>query len=131
MTDYRNAGQPKLIADLNINDRYNDIGQPVMKTLPNGVNVIRQNGDDIFFSGAGSTPDGDRPFFRRMNLNTLKTEEIFRSGIEEYETFAAYDRRQRNEIPYAKRIRRCTVQPLHTAGLPSRTNLHGDCGQSK
>jgi len=89
MTDYRNAGQPKLIADLNINDRYNDIGQPVMKTLPNGANVIRQNGDEIFFSGVGSTPDGDRPFLRRMNLSTLKTEEIFRSGIEEYETFAA------------------------------------------
>lgn len=88
MTDYRNPSERKLIADLNINDRYNDIGQPVMRTLPNGVSVIRQNGDEIFFSGVGSSPDGDRPFFRRMNLTTLKTEEIFRSGVEEYETFA-------------------------------------------
>lgn len=87
MTDYRNPQNVKLISDLNINDRYNDIGQPVTKVLPNGNSVIRMNGDDIFLTGAGSSPDGDRPFFRRMNLNTLKTEEIFRSGIEEYETF--------------------------------------------
>ncbi|HEV8592433.1 MAG TPA: prolyl oligopeptidase family serine peptidase, partial [Pyrinomonadaceae bacterium] len=64
------------------------IGQPVMKTLLNGVSVIRQNGDTIFMTGTGASPDGDRPFFRRFNLKTLKAEEIFRSGTDEYETFA-------------------------------------------
>lgn len=87
MTDYRNPAQVKLISDLNINDRYNDIGTPVTKVLPNGSNVIRQNGDDIFLSGIGASPDGDRPFFRRMNLKTLKTDEIFRSGTEQFEGF--------------------------------------------
>jgi dipeptidyl aminopeptidase/acylaminoacyl peptidase len=57
--------------------------------LPSGPLVVRQNGDNIFLSGAGSSPQGDRPFFRRMNLNTLKTEEIFRAGTEEYEAFVA------------------------------------------
>jgi dipeptidyl aminopeptidase/acylaminoacyl peptidase len=87
MTDYRNPSNVKMISDLNVNDRYNDIGNPVTKLLPNGSSVIRQNGDDIFLTGAGASPEGDRPFFRRMNLKTLKTEEIFRSGAEDYETF--------------------------------------------
>jgi dipeptidyl aminopeptidase/acylaminoacyl peptidase len=87
MTDYRNPSSVKLISDLNVDDRYNDIGSPITKTLANGSNVIRQNGDDIFLTGTGASPDGDRPFFRRMNLKTLKTEEIFRSGTEDYEAF--------------------------------------------
>lgn len=89
MTDYRNPANVKMISDLNVSDRYNDIGQPVMKMLANGKNVIRQNGDEIFLSGAGASPEGDRPFLRRMNLKTLKTDEIFRSGTEEYEAFVA------------------------------------------
>ncbi len=88
MTDYRNPAMSKMIVDLNTRDRYNDIGQPVMKTLPNGASVVRQNGDFIFLSGAGASPDGDRPFFRRMNLKTLQTQEVWRSGVEEYASFA-------------------------------------------
>ncbi len=87
MADYRSSSNVKMISDLSVNDRYNDIGTPVTKILPNGNSVIRQNGDDIFLTGAGSSPEGDRPFFRRMNLKTLKTEEIFRSGTEIYESF--------------------------------------------
>ena len=89
MTDYRNPSNVKLISDLNINDRYNDIGQPVTKILPNGSNVVRQNGDDIFLSGTGASPDGDRPFLRRMNLKTLEKIELFRSGKDVYESFVA------------------------------------------
>jgi dipeptidyl aminopeptidase/acylaminoacyl peptidase len=87
MTDYRNPSSKTLVSDLNVNDRYNDIGQPVSKLLPNGRNVIRQNGDEIFLTGTGASPQGDRPFFRRMNLKTLKTVEIWRSGNDEYEAF--------------------------------------------
>lgn len=87
-TDYRNPSSVSLISDLNVSDRYNDIGNPVTKQLPNGGNVIRQNGDHIFLSGAGASDDGDRPFFRRMNLKTREITEIFRAGTEEYEAFA-------------------------------------------
>lgn len=87
MTDYRNPSSVRLVSDTNVNDRYNDIGTPVLKILPNGSSVIRQNGDEVFLTGAGASPQGDRPFFRRMNLKTLKTDEIFRSSPEEYETF--------------------------------------------
>ncbi|MEP6703262.1 MAG: prolyl oligopeptidase family serine peptidase, partial [Acidobacteriota bacterium] len=87
MTDYRNPSNVKLVSDLNVNDRYNDIGTPITKLLPNGKSVMRQNGDGIFLSGVGSSPEGDRPFFRRMNLQTLKTDDIFRSRGQDYEAF--------------------------------------------
>lgn len=87
--DYRNPSSPKLISDLNVNDRYNAIGTPVTRVLPNGGEVVRQSGDSIFLTGAGASPDGDRPFLRKLNLKTLDTVELFRSGKDEYETFLA------------------------------------------
>ncbi|MBS1795705.1 MAG: S9 family peptidase [Acidobacteria bacterium] len=87
--DYRNPGAPKMLSDLNVNDRYNSLGQPVTKRLPNGYGVIQQSGDSIFLTGPGASPDGDRPFLRRMNLKDLSMQEIFRSGKDAYESFVA------------------------------------------
>lgn len=89
MMDYRGSSTPKLISDLNVRDRYNDIGQPVTKQLPNGKSVIQQTGDSIYLSGQGSSAEGDRPFLRKMNLETLKTDEIFRSSNDKHESFVA------------------------------------------
>jgi dipeptidyl aminopeptidase/acylaminoacyl peptidase len=87
--NFNDPSAPKLISDLNVNDRYNDIGTPVLKTLPSGKSVIQQNGDFIYLSGSGASSEGDRPFLRRMNLQTLKAEEIWRSGNTEFESFVA------------------------------------------
>jgi len=89
MMDYRSNNAPKLVSDLNTGDRYNDIGSPVLKTLPNGQRVIEQMGDSIYLSGNGASPEGDRPFLRRMNLTDLKTDEIFRSDNASFESFVA------------------------------------------
>ena len=87
ITDYRNPTNVKLVSDLNTRDRYNELGQPVMTTRRDGV--ILQSGDYIFLTGNGASPDGDRPFLRRMNLKTLEKSEIFRSGKDDYESFVA------------------------------------------
>ncbi|MGI9036177.1 MAG: prolyl oligopeptidase family serine peptidase [Pyrinomonadaceae bacterium] len=90
MLNFNNPSEPpKLVSDLNVNDRYNDIGQPVLKTLPNGERVIQQTGDNIFLTGTGSSPEGDRPFLRELNLQNLKTNEIWRSGTDKFESFVA------------------------------------------
>jgi dipeptidyl aminopeptidase/acylaminoacyl peptidase len=89
MTDYRGNSAPKLISDLNIRDRYNDIGQPVTKLLPNGKSVILQHGDEIFLTGAGASPEGDRPFLRALNLNTLANYDYYRSSADAYEVVTA------------------------------------------
>lgn len=92
MLDYRNSSiTPKVVVDLNLNDRYNDIGNFVTKRLSNGYSVVMRDGDDVFTSGNGATPEGDRPFLRRFSLKDLKVStEIFRSKSNEYETFAGF-----------------------------------------
>jgi dipeptidyl aminopeptidase/acylaminoacyl peptidase len=87
MTSYKDPSSVKTISDLNTRDRYNDIGSPVFKTLPNGQNVVLQDGNSVYLSGRGATPRGDRPFLHKMDLNTLTKEELFRSGDNVYETF--------------------------------------------
>ncbi len=87
--NFNDPSAPKLISDLNTNDRYNDIGAPVLKTLQNGFNVIQQDGEDIFLTGNGASPEGDRPFLRRVNLQTMKTQELFRSTNDSYASFVA------------------------------------------
>lgn len=123
--DYRNPSAPKLISDLNVNDRYNDIGQPVFKSLANGERVIQQNGDEIYLVGAGASNQGDRPFLRKMNLQSLKTNEIFRADTNSYETFVALvkddatefitRRESQNEPPNLFLQYRCPPQKICTA----------------
>jgi dipeptidyl aminopeptidase/acylaminoacyl peptidase len=50
---------------------------------------IIQNGDYIYLSGQGASPEGDRPFLDRLNVKTLQTERIFRSSAESLESFVA------------------------------------------
>ncbi len=77
---------PKVVWSRNQQDRYNDPGTPLMRTLANGQRAMLQNGEWIYLSGAGSSPEGDRPFLDRFNLQTLKSERIFRSEANAYES---------------------------------------------
>jgi dipeptidyl aminopeptidase/acylaminoacyl peptidase len=79
---------PRLLWGRNQQDRYNDPGTPVTRAVV-GQRAILQNGDFIYLTGTGSSPEGDRPFLDRLNLQTLKTERIFRSDADKYETLVA------------------------------------------
>lgn len=79
---------PKLIWSRNQQDRYANPGTPVTRPL-GGTQAIMQNGDWIYLTGAGSSPEGDRPFLDRFNLQTLKSERIFRSDANSYENVVA------------------------------------------
>ncbi|HKV33928.1 MAG TPA: prolyl oligopeptidase family serine peptidase [Pyrinomonadaceae bacterium] len=78
----------KLIWSRSQQDRYNDAGNPVTRPF-NGQRTIMQVGDSIYLTGNGASPDGDRPFLDRFNLQTLKSERLFRSEANSYETFVA------------------------------------------
>ena len=54
-----------------------------------GRGVIIQNGDYIYLTGQGSSPEGDRPFLDQLNLKTLKNERLFRSAARVYESVIA------------------------------------------
>ena len=81
--------KPREVWSRNVNDQYNNPGAPVTRLLPTGHRAILQNGDSIYLSGAGASPEGDRPFLDRMSLQTLKSERLFRSSSDSYETVVA------------------------------------------
>lgn len=81
--------EPKIVWSLNSQDRYNDPGSPVQHLTADGQQAILQNGDWIFLEGQGASPDGDLPFLDRFNMRTLKSERIFRSKLNAYESVVA------------------------------------------
>lgn len=77
--------EAKLISSRNQQDRYSDPGIPIQRTTTNGQRVLLQNGDFIYYVGNGASPEGDRPFLDRYNLQTMKAERLFRSENNAYE----------------------------------------------
>jgi len=88
----------RIMLDLSVHDRYNDPGRPVMKTTESGEDLLLQDGDWIYLSGSGASPEGDRPFLDRMNIKTLDKERLFQSGAKSYEVFYDFVGDSRNEI---------------------------------
>jgi dipeptidyl aminopeptidase/acylaminoacyl peptidase len=80
----------RLIWDMSSDEKYGNPGTPVRRQLANGFSVIRQDGDTIFLSGAGSSPGGDRPFLDKFNLKTLQAERLFRSSKTSHEQFIGF-----------------------------------------
>ena len=54
-----------------------------------GAGAIIQNGDYIYLTGQGASPEGDRPFIDRLNLETFTSDRLFRSDAKAYETVVA------------------------------------------
>jgi len=77
---------PRVVWHRNVQDRYNDPGQPITRVLPTGHRAIIFNDNDIYLSGTGASPEGDRPFLDRFNLQTQKATRLFRSDEKSYET---------------------------------------------
>jgi dipeptidyl aminopeptidase/acylaminoacyl peptidase len=91
---------PRKVWDRKQDAAYENPGAPVTRRTPpaagggggrggGDASPIIQNGDYIYLSGEGASPEGDRPFLDRLNVKTLKTERIFRSSAESLESFVA------------------------------------------
>jgi len=90
--------QAKLIWSRNAQDRYKDPGRPVEHRIQGGRggfgptvgdSLLVQSGNEILLKGDGASPKGDHPFLDRFNLETKKTERIFQSPEDKYETVEA------------------------------------------
>lgn len=81
----RPSDPPRTVWDRSVNDRYHDAGMPLQRTLSNGQRVLWQSGNCIFLAGAGASPEGDRPFLDRFDLETLKAERLFHCAANTYE----------------------------------------------
>jgi dipeptidyl aminopeptidase/acylaminoacyl peptidase len=80
---------PELLDERSQNDAYGDPGTPVTKLSPSGQQVIVRSGNAVFLRGSGASPEGDRPFLRRLDLDTGQQTELFRCPPGRYETVAA------------------------------------------
>jgi dipeptidyl aminopeptidase/acylaminoacyl peptidase len=81
----------RLLWDISLDEKYKNPGKVVYRLLANGFGVLYQDGNSIFLDGVGSSPEGDRPFLDRLNLETLKSERLFRSPSTVYEEFVVFD----------------------------------------
>jgi len=85
------GAQARMVFDLNYEDRYgnpgspefvlNDFGQPVLHISPDGT--------EVFMTGIGASPEGNRPFLRAMNIESLEMRELWRSEAPYFERVAA------------------------------------------
>ena len=82
--------KPRLLWNLSTDEKYANPGNPVMRQLASGAWVLREDGDSIYLSGIGSSPDGDRPFLDRLDLKTLKSDRLFRCDKTSYEQFLSF-----------------------------------------
>ncbi|MEW6128235.1 MAG: prolyl oligopeptidase family serine peptidase [Acidobacteriota bacterium] len=92
LQDLTTAGaKPRLIFDLQTEDRYNNPGFFVTGMSKTGQRVLKRSSDgqNFYLSGQGASPQGERPFLRRFNLQSLKAEEIFRSQNPYYESLVS------------------------------------------
>ncbi len=80
---------PVLLWSRNQQDRYKDPGTPEAKAMPNGQSAILMDGDNIFLTSVGATPNGDHPFLDRYNLATKETGHLFRCDDDHYEQVVA------------------------------------------
>ena len=71
---------PALLWERSSRDRYKDPGVPVMRTLPDGQEVILQQGNAIYLEGAGASPKGEFPFLERFDLSTRQSTRLFQSA---------------------------------------------------
>lgn len=78
-------GEAPALFDLSARDRYNNPGNPVMRPLPNGANVIRVVDGAVLTIGPGASPRGDRPFLDRIVLADKSKTRLFQAGENEYE----------------------------------------------
>ncbi|MDX1396357.1 MAG: prolyl oligopeptidase family serine peptidase [Gemmatimonadota bacterium] len=84
-------GALDLVFDVSMEDRYNDPGFPVFRETERGTGVLHtaDGGRSIYLAGSGASPEGMRPFLRKMDLETGETEELFRSEAPYYEGFVS------------------------------------------
>ena len=81
---------PRVLWDLSSDEQYANPGDPIYRVQPDGQYLVRMQGDAIYLSGIGASPDGDRPFLDRLDLRTRQSERLFRSDRESLERFMAF-----------------------------------------
>jgi len=91
IVDVDKPGDPgRVLWDMSSDELYKDPGNFVYKALPNGAYAVRMEGDSVFLRGQGASPQGDRPFLDRLDVQSLGSERLFRSSADAYDQFLGF-----------------------------------------
>ena len=88
------SAEPKLLWSYGYKDDYNKPGDFVRVRNAQGrwvVAVVEEEGGPwVFTSDKGATPEGDRPYLKKVSLSGGKEKELFRSKKGTYESFLGF-----------------------------------------
>ncbi|GAB2792921.1 S9 family peptidase [Rhabdobacter roseus] len=81
-----NPASPTVLFDRSSEDGYNNPGSPELTKNAYGQYVLDLTAKrEIFLTGEGASPEGDRPFVDLLDLNTKTTKRLWRSEAPYYE----------------------------------------------
>lgn len=77
---------PELLWDRSSQDRYNDPGTPATVADGKGRTLLQTgaDGNSLFLLGKGASPEGDRPFVDRFDLQSKRATRLFHSQAPSY-----------------------------------------------
>ena len=71
--------EPKLLSEVNFQDRYNDPGSFVTHKNEYGRYVLAMEKNSLFLNGAGHSPEGVLPFIDELNIKSGKKNRLWRA----------------------------------------------------
>lgn len=80
----------KLVYERSTQDVYGDPGSTVTERTRDGRSVLRARDGQLFLSGRGASPKGNRPFLDSWVVETGEKQRIFESADGRYETFMGF-----------------------------------------
>ena len=84
------ADEMRVLWERRSRDRYGHPGNPRTTSTERGERVLELSAaGELFLSGQGASPEGDRPFLDRFNLETGAAERVFQTDVNAYETVVA------------------------------------------
>ncbi len=80
------AQKPRVLWDRSSEDRYGDPGSPLLKATGRGTWVLHKTpAGKLLLTGAGASPDGDRPFLDELDVASGASNRLWRSEAPAYE----------------------------------------------
>jgi dipeptidyl aminopeptidase/acylaminoacyl peptidase len=76
---------PRTIIDRSSDDLYNDPGSPLLTDNAYGRKVLHRNGELVFMTSEGGSPEGSMPFLSTFNTSTKEQKILWRSQSPFYE----------------------------------------------
>ncbi len=90
LVDLDSPDKSRVVFDRSVDEAYLDPGTPLVAVHPDGTRTVLQDGSHIYLRGDGASPDGDRPFVDRLDLDDLSTQRLFRSPADAYEQVVGF-----------------------------------------